>query len=291
MRSVLDTLDGQASLDKIGDKLQKLLTAGFDTFGPNARRLQNMLHGTWLGHPLHPVLTDLAIGGWTAAVTLDLVDQLTGDETVARGADAALGLGLLGALGSAVTGATDWQHTEGRPRRLGVVHALLNVIATTLFTLSFIARLSGRRGTGRWLASVGITVGTAAAYVGGDLVFGEQIGVNHAGGQSVPNDFTVALHESELHEDEPRLAEVAGTRVVLVRHAGRIHALGEVCSHLGGPLAEGRIENSGIVCPWHFSRFRLEDGGVLDGPATFPEPCFETRVQDGQIEIRNRLGR
>ncbi len=291
MRSVLDTLSRQASLDQIGEKLQKLVTAGFIAAGTDTRRLQNVLHGTWLGHPLHPVLTDVAIGGWTAAVTLDLVDQLTGDETVARGADVALGLGLLGALGSAVTGATDWQHTNGRPRRLGVAHALLNVVATTLFTLSLIARLSGRRGAGHWLASVGITVGTAAAYIGGDLVFGEQIGVNHAVGQSVPNDFTVALPESELHEAEPRLAEVAGTRVVLVRHAGRIHALGEVCSHLGGPLAEGKIEDGGIVCPWHSSRFRLEDGGVLDGPATFPEPCFGTRVNAGQIEIRNRQGR
>jgi nitrite reductase/ring-hydroxylating ferredoxin subunit len=76
--------------------------------------------------------------------------------------------------------------------------------------------------------------------------------------------------------------------VVLVRRRGRIHALGERCAHFGGPLADGEVRDDAIVCPWHGSRFSLEDGRVLDGPATMPQPCFETRVRDGFVEIRRR---
>ena len=286
MIRVLDVVAQQRWLDRIGDLLQQGISAAFESLGTDTRAVKNLLHGTWVGHPLHPILTDVAIGGWTTAVAPDLLDQVADDELTASGADAALGLGLLGAVGSAITGANDWQHTDGKPRRLGVAHAVLNATATALFTTSLIARLAGSRSSGRWLAWLGLGVSTGAAYIGGDLVFGEQIGVNHAAGQSIPDDYTAALPHAEMHEDEPHLAKVGGTRVVLVRHGGRIHALAETCSHLGGPLAEGTLGNGGIICPWHGSRFNLEDGSVLDGPATFPQPCFDVRVQDGQIEVR-----
>jgi nitrite reductase/ring-hydroxylating ferredoxin subunit/uncharacterized membrane protein len=283
-----DALSRQSWLDTYGEQLQHLTTGSFTALGPQARRIRNLLHGTWLGHPLHPVLTDVAIGGWTLVVAFDFLDEATEHEDLATGADLALKLGILGALGSAVTGANDWQHTDGRSRRLGVAHALLNAATTALFTASLVARLRGSRGAGRWLARLGIGVCTAAAHVGGHLVYGEQVGVNHAAGLSAPEDFTPVLPNGELADNAPHLAEVAGTRVVLVRSGGRIYALAEVCSHLGGPLAEGQIVGNGIVCPWHGSRFALTDGRVLDGPATFSAPCFETRVLDGMIEIRTR---
>src|SRR2546426_1118376 len=216
MIRVLDVVAKQRWLDRIGDLLQQGITAAFESLGTDTRALKNLLHGTWVGHPLHPILTDVAIGGWTTAVALDLLDQVADDELTASGADAALGLGLLGAVGSAITGANDWQHTDGKPRRLGVAHAVLNATATALFTTSLIARLAGSRSSGRWLAWLGLGISTGAAYIGGDLVFGEQIGVNHAAGQSIPDDYTAALPDAELHEDEPHLAEVGGTRVVLV---------------------------------------------------------------------------
>ena len=286
MIRILEPISRLGLLDKLGEKLQHVVTRGLESLGPNQRAVRNLLHGTWMGHPLHPVLTDVAIGGFTATVTLDLLDQFGPEDAFARGADAALGLGLLGGLASAVTGANDWQHTDGKPRRLGVLHALLNSTATLLFTASMIARLAGARGAGRGLASLGFGISMTAAYIGGDLVYGHQIGVNHAAGTSGPEEFTPVSPDSELREDEPRRAEVEGAALVLVRHAGRVHALAATCSHLGGPLPEGKIEDGGIMCPWHGSRFSVEDGSVLDGPATFPQPCYETRVQGGQIEVR-----
>ena len=75
---------------------------------------------------------------------------------------------------------------------------------------------------------------------------------------------------------------------MLIRRAGRIYALADSCAHLGGPLSEGQVDGLSIRCPWHGSRFDLEEGGVLEGPSTFPQPCFEIRVRAGQIEVRAR---
>jgi nitrite reductase/ring-hydroxylating ferredoxin subunit/uncharacterized membrane protein len=288
VHSLIDAIGREAWLDAFGDKLQQVLSAKLELLGSQSRRVQNALHGTWLGHPLHPLLTDIAIGGWTVAVVLDLVDDAVGDEAVSAGADGALGLGLIGAVGSAATGANDWQHTNGAARRIGVAHALLNSAATTLFLASLLARLTDHRPAGRWLARLGLAISGASAYLGGHLVFGHRIGVNHAADQTGPDEFTAAMPDAELKEGTPQLAEVDGMRVVLVRADGGIHAFAETCSHLGGPLSEGRLEEGGIVCPWHGSRFALEDGRVLDGPASFPAPCFDARIREGQIEVRAR---
>jgi nitrite reductase/ring-hydroxylating ferredoxin subunit len=120
------------------------------------------------------------------------------------------------------------------------------------------------------------------------LVFGEQIGVNHAAHSALPTDFSDVLPEHELAENEPRRVDYNGLPVVLVRQGPRIYALYERCAHLAGPLSQGGIENASIRCPWHGSRFALEDGRVLEGPATNPQPCFETRTFQGNIQIRAR---
>ena len=83
-----------------------------------------------------------------------------------------------------------------------------------------------------------------------------------------------------------RQVEVEGTPILLARHQGHLYALGGTCSHLGGPLGEGTLEEGTVRCPWHGSCFALDEGRVVDGPATYPQPWFETRVQHGQIEIR-----
>ena len=278
-------IERQDWLRPIEDALQRAVAAAFRAGGGGGRVVKNILHGTWLGHPLHPVLTDVPIGAWTAALVFDALDRRPGASRWSRRADGAVAIGLGGAAAAALAGLTDWQHLDGRPRRTGLAHAGLNSLALGLYATSWLLRRRGARDAGRSLAGAGFGVLVAAAYLGGRLVYHDRVGVDHAQREG-PEDFARTVLESELREGEPRRAEVAGVRIVLVRRDGRIHALGEVCAHLGGPLAEGELRSDSLVCPWHGSRFALEDGRVLDGPATLPQPCFETRVRDGYVEVR-----
>jgi nitrite reductase/ring-hydroxylating ferredoxin subunit/uncharacterized membrane protein len=272
-------VERQEWLEPVESGLQRAVAGTFDSAGPAGRGIRNFLHGVWLGHPLHPALTSVPLGAWTAAVILDAADEQSA-------ADLAVCIGLTGAAGSAITGLTDWQATDGSARRVGLVHGLLNVTATTLFALSYASRKRRDRSTGRTLAAVGYAVGMVAAYFGGHLVFRKKVGVNHATDAEPPEDWTPTIAAEELRDGEPRRVQAGDARVLLVRRGGAIHAIGEICSHFGGPLAEGKLEGDTIECPWHASRFCVRDGSVVDGPATHPQPRYEARVNAGRIEVR-----
>jgi nitrite reductase/ring-hydroxylating ferredoxin subunit/uncharacterized membrane protein len=276
-------VERQEWLEPVESGLQRAVAGSFEAAGGAGRVVRNFLHGVWLGHPVHPVLTDVPIGAWTAAIVLDAADER-------KAADLAVKVGLAGAVGSAVTGLTDWQATDGSARRVGLAHGLLNLTATTLFTLSLVSRKRRNREAGRALALIGYGVSMAAAYLGGHLVYRKQIGVNHAIGTNPPEEWTPAIDAEELREGEPRRVVVGDARVLLVRRGGEVFAIGEVCSHLGGPLAEGELQGDVIQCPWHASRFCVRDGSVEDGPATHPQPVFEARVAGGRIEVRSING-
>jgi len=284
--AAIEAIERQDWIDVIGDRLQKAVSAAFEVGGDAGRRVRDFLHGTWLGHPLHPAITDVPLGAWTTALVLDAAGGHT--EGIARAADTAIGVGIAGAVGAAVTGLTDWQHTVGGDRRVGLGHALLNTTALALYVASFTLRRRGARDLGRGLSVLGFLVAGGAAYVGGALVYDRRIGVNHAPRPEPWTDFVPVLRETELPQGSPRRVEARGVALVLVRRGDQIHALVESCAHLGGPLSEGRVEGDTIRCPWHGSLFALDDGRVLEGPSTFPQPCFEVRVRGGQIEVRPR---
>jgi len=282
---VVDAIERQEWIEPVEAGLQKAVAGAYERTGTAGRKVQNFLHGVWLGHPLHAVTTDVPLGAWTATAVLDAMEA-SGRKDCRAGADVALSVGLAGAGVSALAGLTDWHVTDGRPRRVGIVHGLMNIVSAGLYTASLITRKQGNRSAGRALAYTGFAMSLAAAYLGGSLVYGQQIGVNHTAGEPLPEDWTNVLPNSDLAEGEPRRAMVKGVKVLLVRRAGEILCIAEVCSHLGGPLAEGEIAGDTVKCPWHGSRFSLRDGSVIDGPATHPQPCFETRVQQGQIQVR-----
>ena len=268
------------------ERLQKLLHESFTSGGRGGQKIKNVLHGTWLGHPLHVILTDVPIGAWTAALVFDFLELSSGRKEFAAAADASITIGLIGAAGAAVTGLTDWQNLDPPARRVGLVHGLLNLVGTSLFLASRVMRNRKSRSAGRRLAMLGYTMATAAAYLGGNLVYEQQIGVDHTSGQKLPEDFEAVLPESDLPEGKLKRADYNGVPILLVRRGKHIFALAETCSHLGGPLAEGKLSGNTVQCPWHGSRFALEDGRVLDGPAVHPQPCLEARTRNGKIEVR-----
>ena len=286
LRWITDWVDAQDWLDTTADALQPAVKDVFAALGPARRDVKNFLHGTWLGHPLHPVLTDIPLGAWTVTLLLDALADRRGRSDVARAADASLALGLAGAVGAAVTGLTDWSETDARPRRVGTAHAALNVGATLLFAASLLCRGRGKRGAGRSLAITGYLATIAAAYLGGELAYHEQIGMDHSSGRALPEKFTPLLAESDLPEGKLNRVLFKETPLLLVRRGERVYALAETCAHLGGPLSEGKLEGDTVVCPWHASRFALRSGEVVDGPSAFPQPCLKTRIRNGKIEVR-----
>lgn len=281
----LETIANQPWLDAVGKPLSEAVRALFTNAGAAGQTAKNALHGVWLGHPLHPVLTDVPIGAWTTALALDAREVATGDEAYGRAADFAIGIGLVAAFGAAVTGLNDWSETEGRSRRLGLLHGLLNVTATALVATSYALRRSGARPAARASAVAGYGVALGAAYLGGSLVYRERIGVTHAA-IAEPEEFTPVLESAALPDGAMRKAAIEDASFLVVRQRQRVCALAHSCAHLGGPLSEGTLKDGTVVCPWHGSEFALEDGHVLNGPATAPQPCFAVRERAGHIELR-----
>ena len=273
------------ALDRVAEPLSKAVRGAYEAMGPAGQRTKNALHGVWLGHPLHPVFTDLPLGAWTTALALDVAAN--GEPGMRRAATFAMGVGLAGAVGAAVTGLTDWSETDGRSRRAGLVHGLLNVAATSLFATAYALRRNARHSSGRTCAWAGYAIALGAAYLGGDLVYRQRMGVTHADTE-LPPAFTPVLESDRLADNSMVRARAGNADVLLVRQRGTVCALVHSCSHLGGPLSEGTLKENSVVCPWHGSEFALDDGHVINGPATQHQPCLEVRERSGQIEVKHR---
>jgi nitrite reductase/ring-hydroxylating ferredoxin subunit/uncharacterized membrane protein len=277
---LVERISGANVLDKVAEPLanavQKVVPHG---------PVKDALSGSWLGHPLHPMLTDVAIGAWTSAFVLDIV----GGKRSQRAADSLVGFGVVSALPTAAAGLSDWSDTYGEDRRIGVVHALGNVTALTCYTLSYVARRRGRRVRGLSWGFLGATAATVGGYLGGHLSYRRGVNVNRQAWEDAPDDWQIVADEAVLASGKPVRVKAGDVDVLLVRRDGQVLAIADVCSHAGGPLHEGEIDDAGCVtCPWHASTFRLADGGIVHGPATAPQPAFEARADDGKISVRPR---
>jgi nitrite reductase/ring-hydroxylating ferredoxin subunit len=248
-------------------------------------RLGDLLAGTWLGHALHPFLTDLPIGSWTSATLLDLL----GGRDSEAASERLVAFGLAAALPTAVTGLTDWADTtksDSGVRRIGLVHAAANTAALGLFSASLAARRRGRHGRGKVLGLAGMGALTVGGHLGGHLSYSKGVGVDQTTFERRAAEWKVALADAALGEGEAKSVDVEGTAVLVTRQAGRVFALSDRCSHRGGPLHRGDVANGCVTCPWHGSTFRLEDGSVVRGPSAYPQPVFDVRIRDGSIEVR-----
>ncbi len=254
-----------------------------------ARPLQGLLNGTWLGHPLHPLATDVVVGAWSLVLVFDLVGLVIPGAGLASAAAIALWIGVLAGLVSALSGANDWKDTFGLEQRVGFVHGLLMFIVTLLYVASGIVRLAGPidSAPARLLGIVGIVGLVAGGYLGGEMAFGFGSMVDHNAFRDALEEFTVVGAFADLAEG-PNFVETAGQPILLVRQGEAVRAIGDVCSHAGGPLHEGTLERGVVTCPWHGSRFRVADGSVSRSPATFPQPAYEVRIAGGRIEVRTR---
>jgi nitrite reductase/ring-hydroxylating ferredoxin subunit/uncharacterized membrane protein len=284
LHAAVERLGGLAALDPIATRIGSAVR---NAVGPGG--LHDALSGVPLGHALHPLMTDLPIGTWTSATVLDAIGGRDADTAARR----LIAVGIASAVPTAATGLMDWSDTEpadDEVRRVGLIHAVSNVAALSLYSASLVARRRGARTRGRLLGFAGAGALAVGGHLGGHLSYAKGVGVDTtAFGPSI-DDWTDAGSVGDLPEGAPVCRTVAGVDVLLVRRDGRIFALADRCAHRGGPLHEGELEDGCITCPLHGSRFRLEDGSVDRGPSPYPQPTFEVREAGGRLELRHADG-
>jgi nitrite reductase/ring-hydroxylating ferredoxin subunit/uncharacterized membrane protein len=270
----LEALDAPAK--KIGKTVRNVVRPG---------PVKDALSGSWLGHALHPLLTDVTIGSFSSALALDWL----GGRESQRAAQRLIGLGLLSAVPTVSSGYSDWADTEvasDSVRRIGIVHAAANATAASLFAASWFARRRGEHNRGRALALAAGGVLGSAGYLGGHLTLAEGVGVDQTTFEDGTQEWTGVLDDAQLLDGHMRCVEADGTAVMVVRAQGNLYALSNRCSHRGGPLQEGTLDGTEVTCPWHASVFDVRDGSLIHGPAAYPQPTWETRVRNGRIEVR-----
>ncbi len=263
---------------------------------PGTRTLKSLLHGTWpLGHPLHPMVTDLTIGGYTAMLAMDGLYLVTREPGLLRAADFLLVGALITSLLSIVSGLTDWNETAGDERRTGMLHGLLMVLASLGFVASLVIRVNGSldaRSTAIAVSTVAWLIMILSSYFGGEMVFGFGTEVNRQAWTEIGDEWQmIDVRAADLQDRKPVLAAGPnGVALFVVRLDGTVHVIGNTCTHAGGPLNEGTwagADRCEIVCPWHASRFCVTDGSVTAGPATFREPTWVVRETTvGKLEIK-----
>jgi nitrite reductase/ring-hydroxylating ferredoxin subunit len=281
-------------LDRVAD------VAAFDKVIEPARRavrgvlrpqvVADLLHGTWLGHPLHPVLIHVPVGSWVSAGILDLFPPLRPAATVLIGA------GVAGAVPASLAGAADWSEQEIGVRRLGALHATLNSVALGLYAGSLAARARGRGSLGLVLSYAGLGVAGSSAAIGGHMSYAQAAGVSHSAtaARALTTDWIDLGPLDDLPEGRPALRTGRGSSVAVplavVRRGARVDVFVGACAHLSGPLDEGTVEDvrgtQCLVCPWHGSAFDLDSGQPRRGPAANAQEKLEVRMEAGRVMAR-----
>jgi nitrite reductase/ring-hydroxylating ferredoxin subunit/uncharacterized membrane protein len=285
LMGILDRVADVQAFDKVIEPARRAVNAAL-----RPQAFKDLLHGTWLGHPIHPVLVQVPVGSWVSAGVLDAVPPLRPAATVL------IGTGVAAAVPAALTGAADWSEQDTGVRRLGAMHAVANVAALGLYVGSLVARSRGRQTLGRLLSYSGLGIATGSASVGGHMSYAQSSGASHSAtaARALTSDWIDLGPLDDLPEGRPALRTGKGSSVAVplaaVRRGARVDVFVGACSHLSGPLHEGRVEavrgHECLVCPWHGSAFDLDDGSPRRGPAANPQEKLEVRMEAGRVMAR-----
>jgi nitrite reductase/ring-hydroxylating ferredoxin subunit/uncharacterized membrane protein len=254
--------------------------------GTDGREAADILHGKIIGHPLHPILTDITVSAWMLGTVFDVLALFSGSRAARQSGNNLKALGTASAVPTALAGITDYSTIKQDAATYGAAHGLLNGMAFTCYLLSTLAGWRGKTQTKLIFSLLGMGFATFSAWLGGDLVYRHRVGVNHTI-ETGPESWTAVLAADALKDGDIQRVEVEDAAILLYRDQGQIYAINAVCNHAGGPLDEGEFfKKHCIECPWHQSVFDLRDGQVVHGPATLNQPRYEVAVRDNQIEIR-----
>ena len=283
LEPLIDAAESAAVLDGPGKAIGKQVRSLI------GQPLKDALSGTWIGHALHPLMTDVVIGTFLSTTLLDLA----GGDKDGRAGARLIGIGMAAYGPTALTGVNDWADTEpvsDGVRRTGLVHAASNTTALAFYAGSLAARRRGNRGRARALSLAGGSVLILGGFYGGHLSYTQGVGPSQTVFDPGPEEWTVAADASQLPpEGRPTRVVIDETPVLLLRENDTYFAIHDRCSHRGCSLSEGTLDGDAIVCGCHGSRFDRRDGSVLQGPATAPQPAFDVRVREGRVELRRRI--
>ncbi|TFV53414.1 Rieske (2Fe-2S) protein [Blastococcus sp. TF02A-35] len=285
LMGILDRIADVSAFDKAIEPARKAVQGALK---PGA--VKDFLHGTWLGHPLHPVMVQVPVGSWVSAGLLDAIPPMRPAATLL------IGTGVAAAVPAALSGAADWSEQEVGVRRLGALHAVLNTAALGLYVGSLVARGRGRGGLGRVLSYAGLGLAGGSAAIGGHMSYAQSSGASHAATavRALSTDWIDLGPLDDLPEGRPTMRSGKGgsmaVPLAVVRRGARVDVFVAACSHLSGPLDEGVVEtvrgSECLVCPWHGSAFDLENGEPRRGPAANPQEKLEVRMEAGHVMAR-----
>lgn len=286
MNLVDSVIQQTPALKQVGTSVKETIHNAILSGGKPARDIADLLHGTWLGHPLHSVLTDVTVGAWVFSAVFDVLAVASGRRSMEDAADTMTTIGVASAVPTALAGITDYSGIKEDAVAYGAAHGILNTIALTCYVLSVRARRADKREEGMVFSFLGLAIATLSAWLGGELVYSHNVGVDHSEEPSEPTRWTTVLADEDLGYEEPHRVEWNDQPILLYRREGNVYAIGAVCSHAGGPLEQGKFEGNCVQCPWHDSVYDLRNGSLVHGPSTYDQPRYEARAVNGEIQIR-----
>jgi nitrite reductase/ring-hydroxylating ferredoxin subunit len=285
LMAILDRLADVPTFDKAIEPARRAVKAAL-----RPQAVKDVLHGTWLGHSLHPVLVLVPVGSWVSAGLLDAIPRMRPAATVL------IGTGVAAAVPASLAGAADWSEQEVGNRRLGALHAVANSAALSLYVGSLVARGQGHGTLGRVLSYAGLGIATGSAAVGGHMSYAQASGASHSAtaARALTSDWIDLGPLDDLPEGRPALRTGKGGSVAVplaaVRRGARVDVFVGACAHLSGPLYEGAVEEvrgrDCLVCPWHGSAFDLDSGSPRRGPAANAQVKLEVRMEAGRVMAR-----
>ena len=249
-------------------------------------------------HPLHPMLVAFPIGLWVFSFVFDVIGRMTGNGLMWAAGFYCIVAGCVMAALAAIPGVIDLFFAvppASSARQRGYIHGLLNSAALLLF----IAIASYRGGSAvmpdnlsLFLSAIGVVGIAISGWLGGTLVYRNQIGVDHryaGAGQfkerSVESWQKPVANLSELADGQMMLVKIGGERVALARCREGMFAFSDHCTHKGGPLSDGALVGCMVQCPWHGSQFDVVTGRVVAGPAQRKIETYQTEVRNGEIYV------
>ena len=252
------------------------------------------------GHPIHPMLVGFPLAYLLGSAALNLWARASGKRRLHQTARDMNTLGLATACAAAVPGVVDYflaVPPQSSAKERATKHALSNVAALALFSTARLGR-NGQWRPAAWTSVfevAGAAMMTMAGWMGGTLVYRNQIGVDHRYADAgkwreerlpaayAEGDLVDVASESDLEVGQMKLIRVGDLRVALARTETGYRAFSDRCTHKGGPLSDGVLICGTVQCPWHGSQFDVATGQVQAGPAAEPIETYEVRALGGRI--------